>query len=107
MWIKRGLGVAAGVSVVMLLGTSLPAADQPQWGDGASRNMVSSETGLADWFDPATGRGVKWKARLGTQSYATPVVAGGRVYIGTNNDVPRDKTHVADSGVLLCLNEKD
>jgi outer membrane protein assembly factor BamB len=107
MWIKRGLGVAAGLSVVMLLGKSAQAADQPQWGDGASRNMVSSETGLADSFDPATGRGVKWKARLGTQSYATPVVAGGRVYIGTNNDVPRDKTHVADSGVLLCLNEKD
>ena len=83
------------------------AADQPQWGRAWSRNMVSDERGLPDTFDPDAGTNVKWVADLGTQSYATPVVAGGRVLIGTNNDVPRDPRHRGDRAVLLCLNEAD
>jgi outer membrane protein assembly factor BamB len=35
------------------------------------------------------------------------VVAGGRVYIGTNNNRPRDAKHRGDRGVLLCLDETD
>ena len=30
-------------------------ADQPQWGERDSRNMVSAETNLPVSFDPATG----------------------------------------------------
>src|SRR5580698_1037268 len=80
------------------------AADQPQWGQAWSRNMVSEEKGLPVSFDVKTGRNVKWSAHLGTESYATPIVAGGRVYIGTNNEDPRDPNHTADSGVLMCFN---
>jgi outer membrane protein assembly factor BamB len=69
--------------------------------------MTSSETGLVDSVDVASGKGVKWRAALGTQSYATPVVAGGRVYIGTNNEAPRDPKHTMDAGVLMCLDERD
>lgn len=82
------------------------AADQPQWGQAWSRNMVSAETNLPDTFDPNTGANVKWVVPLGTQTYSTPIVADGRVYIGTNNEQPRDPNHTADSGVLLCLDEK-
>ncbi|MBN2001163.1 PQQ-binding-like beta-propeller repeat protein [candidate division KSB1 bacterium] len=81
------------------------AADQPQWGQKHSRNMISDETGLVDSFDPETGTNIKWKAPLGTQTYATPVVAGGKVFIGTNNENPRDPRHQGDRGVLLCLDE--
>ena len=83
------------------------AADQPQWGQRYSRNMVSDETGLPDSFDPKTGRNVKWSAPLGTECYSTPVVAGGKVLIGTNNNRPRDPRHQGDRGVMLCLNETD
>jgi len=69
--------------------------------------MVSDETGLPETFDPATGKNIKWVAPLGTQTYSTPVAAGGRVLIGTNNDRPRDPHHKGDRGVLLCLDEKD
>ena len=93
--------------VGLLAATRAGAADQPQWGQKYSRNMVSAETNLPDGFDPATGRNVKWVAPLGTQSYASPVVAGGRVYIGTNNARPRDPRHQGDRAVLLCLDEKD
>ena len=81
------------------------AADQPQWGRAWGRDMVSDEKGLPDNFDPKSGRNVKWTAELGTDSYATPIVAGGRVYIGTNNEHPRDDRHQADSGVLMCFDE--
>jgi outer membrane protein assembly factor BamB len=50
---------------------------------------------------------IKWVAELGTETYSTPVVAGGRVLIGTNNDRPRDPRKKGDRGVLLCLDEKD
>ena len=83
------------------------AADQPQWGRAWSRNMTSDEAGLPDTFDPDSGLNVKWVAELGSQSYATPVVAGGRVLIGTNNDRPRDPGHRGDRAVLLCLAESD
>lgn len=86
---------------------ALPAADQPQWGQAWSRNMVSAERGLADSFDPKTGRNIKWIARLGTESHSTPIVAGGRVYVGSNNGEPRDPRRTGDRGVLMCLDERD
>ncbi len=82
------------------------AADQPQWGQRYSRNMVCDETGLPEAFDPATGRNIRWTAGLGSESWATPIVAGGRVLMGTNNDPPRDARHKGDRGILLCLDEK-
>jgi outer membrane protein assembly factor BamB len=95
----------SGLAVVALL---LPArgADQPQWGQAWSRNMVSNERGLPDSFDPQSGRNILWSAELGTETHATPVVAGGRVYIGTNNGHPRDPAQQGDRGVLMCFDEK-
>ena len=95
------------VLFAILAGTPLPAADQPQWGQAWSRNMVSAERGLPDSFDPKTGRNIKWTARLGTESHSTPVIAGGRVYVGSNNGEPRDHRHVGDRGVLMCFDERD
>ena len=83
------------------------AGDQPQWGTAWTRNMISTERGLPVSADPQSGRNLKWTAKLGTESYATPIVAKGRVYIGTNNGEPRDPKHVGDRGVLMCLDEKD
>ncbi|MFN7560502.1 MAG: PQQ-binding-like beta-propeller repeat protein, partial [Prosthecobacter sp.] len=66
------------------------AADQPQWGRAWTRNLVSDEKNLPDSFDPETKKNVKWVVDLGTQSHSTPMVAGGRIFIGTNNTNPRD-----------------
>src|SRR6266850_2488031 len=95
--------------VCLLLESGTPAGfagDQPQWGEAWSRNMVSREKHLPDSFDPETGRNIKWTARLGTQAHSTPVVSGGHVYIGTNNEQPRDPKHKGDRGVFMCLEEK-
>ncbi|MCX6909456.1 MAG: hypothetical protein NTY01_15635, partial [Verrucomicrobia bacterium] len=70
------------------------ATDQPQWGQRYTRNMVSEEKGLPDNFDPKTGLNIKWSVALGTSTHATPVVARGKVLIGTNNEDPRDPRNI-------------
>jgi outer membrane protein assembly factor BamB len=97
-----------GAIILLIISGVAPvcARDQPQWGEAWTRNMVSKEKHLPASFDPVSGKNIKWKAELGTQTYSTPVVANGRVYIGTNNERPRDPKHHGDRGVLMCLDEK-
>ena len=94
------------ISVLAAVAVTAVAADQPQWGEAWTRNMVSAERGLPSSFDPKTGENIRWSAALGTQTFSTPVVGNGRVYIGTNNDEPRDPKHQGDRGVLMCFDEK-
>jgi outer membrane protein assembly factor BamB len=97
----------AGLAVLSFGSGPARADDQPQWGERHSRNMVSAETGLPDRFDPQTGENVRWSVPLGTECYASPVVAQGKVLIGTNNEQPRDPRHEGDRGVLMCFDEAD
>jgi outer membrane protein assembly factor BamB len=92
--------------LALLAVASTNGADQAQWGERFSRNMVSSETGLPDSFDPQSGKNLKWTARLGSETHSSPVIAGGRVFIGTNNNEPRDPQHAGDRGVLMAFDEK-
>lgn len=92
---------------LLVCSSALSAGDQPQWGEEHSRNMVSPERNLPIDFDPATGKGVRWSVDLGDEAYATPVVSQGRVFVGTNNDVPMDPRHQGTHGVMLCLDERD
>ncbi len=85
---------------------SLSAANQPQFGSAWSHNMTSAERGLPDFFSPETGSNILWSATLGTETHSTPVIAGGRIYVGTNNGNPRDPKHEGDRGVLMCFEEK-
>ncbi|MCD6339949.1 MAG: PQQ-binding-like beta-propeller repeat protein [Verrucomicrobia bacterium] len=101
----RKLSAQQAALLAVFCASLTQAADQPQWGAAWSRNMVSEEKGLPETVDPATGRNVKWVVRLGTQTHSTPIVARGRVFIGTNNDRPKNPRHRGDCGVLLCLDE--
>jgi hypothetical protein len=76
--------------------------------DAAKGLSVSAkvEPGADGGIDLAKSTGVKWAVPLGTQTYGNPVVAGGRVYVGTNNDRPRDPRRPSDRAVLLCLDEQ-
>jgi outer membrane protein assembly factor BamB len=85
----------------------LAAGDQAQWGAAWGRNMVSAERGLPAEIGFGDGRNVRWQAALGTESHGTPVVSGGRVFMGTNNGVPRDAKHEGDRGVLMAFAESD
>lgn len=94
------------------------ATDWPQWGGQDGRNMVSDERGLPDSFepgkklsnasgiDPASTANVRWTARLGSQTYGNPTVAGGRVFVGTNDFSLTDPRHTrSKGGMVLCFDE--
>jgi outer membrane protein assembly factor BamB len=90
-----------------LLLASGPAADWPMWGGAPDRNMVSGMQGIPTSWDIKTGKNVKWVAKLGSQTYGNPVVAGGQVYIGTNNELALNPREGGDRGVLMCFRESD
>ncbi len=83
------------------------ADDWPMFGGRPDRNMVSGEKKLPSTWSANPKKNVKWVAELGNQTYGTPVVAGGRVYIGTNNGKPRNPAVTEDRGVLMCFAEAD
>ena len=94
----RNVALTAGLAICSSI-WALPirGEDSPQWGGHDARNMVSDEKGLPDWFnpgekkpdgsgiDPASTKNVKWVARLGSQTYGNAAVAGGKVFVGTND----------------------
>jgi outer membrane protein assembly factor BamB len=81
--------------------------DWPMWGGTPDRNMVSNMKGLPTEWDVKTMKNVKWVATLGSQSYGNPVVADGKVFVGTNNEKPRDPKQAGDRGVLMAFRESD
>jgi len=77
------------------------------WGGTPDRNMVSNMKGLPIEWDLEKKKNIKWTASLGSQSYGNPVVAGGQVYAGTNNEGLRDPKQGGDRGVLMAFRESD
>ena len=59
------------------------AADQPQWGEAWSRNMISHERGLPDAFDPKTGE--RTEVLTGFASFPNGLVAGPDGALYTSN----------------------
>lgn len=109
-WLKESLVIAAvGVGLVQTApATSEPGVgDWPMWGGTPQRNMVSRATGLPSQWDVKTGRNVKWKAGLGSQTYGNAVVSNGVVLVGTNNELLRDPKQPGDRGVLMAFREAD
>lgn len=92
-----------------------------QWGGSSTRNNVSDAKELAaEWnvgeFDDATGQWqhqtaehIQWVARLGSESYGSPVIAGGKVFCATNNGAGYLKRYPAsvDLGCLLAFRQTD
>jgi outer membrane protein assembly factor BamB len=85
----------------------LAAQDWPMWGGTAQRNMTSTARGLPDAWDVRAGTNIRWKAQLGSTSNGNPVVADGKVFVGTNNESPRNPAITGDKGVLMCFLESD
>ena len=83
------------------------SGDWPMWGGTPDRNMVSNMKGLPTEWDVKTKKNVKWIASLGSQSYGNPIVAGGMVFVGTNNEGLRDPKQGGDRGVLMAFRESD
>ena len=103
-------GLVLAASTAALRGDGAPMAgstDWPMWGGTPSRNMVSAAKGLPDKWDVKTKANVKWVADLGSQTYGNSTVAGGKVFVGTNNEHLRDPKQGGDRGVLMAFKEAD
>jgi outer membrane protein assembly factor BamB len=74
-------------------------------GGSPARNAVAgtAAAALPISCDVAAHTNVKWVAELGSRTYAGPVVAGGLVVVGTNNERPRDRGTTGDRGVLMAF----
>jgi outer membrane protein assembly factor BamB len=91
-----------------------PNAEWNQWGGSAMRNNTPEGENIpAEWavgeFDYRTGewdsseaKNIKWVAKLGSQTYGNPVIADGKVFVGTNNSGGWLKRYPADVD-LGCL----
>jgi outer membrane protein assembly factor BamB len=101
------------LAATLLAGSSLalfasdPGPEWPMWGGTPDRNMVSSMKGLPTEWDLKSKKNVKWIAELGSQTYGNPVVSGGYVLVGTNNEAMKDPNIKGDKGIVMAFRESD
>jgi len=82
------------------------ARSWPTFGGGLQRNMVNTfEKGMPTDWDVENAKNIKWSVKLGSKAYGGPIISGGKVFVGTNNDAPRDPKVKGDKGVLMCFDE--
>lgn len=105
-------------AVALMGGVATQAKDWPTWGGDYSRNMVSDAKNLpvevdggklkkgTEEVDMATTKNVKYVVKVGSSTYGTPTIGGGKMLVGTNNESPRDPKHTGDRGIVMCLDEK-
>ena len=106
---------------IFLAAASARAGDWPAWGGSdLGRNMVSQEKGLPDIFKPGekspqgdgmlpgTTENVRWVVKLGTLICGNPTVAGGRVFVGSDDASLQGDTRLkrTKGGMVWCLDTK-
>src|SRR5207253_11322211 len=87
------------------------------FGGSVSRNFVNTfERNVpSDWsIEPGSEKKIKWSADLGSKAYGGPIIAGGKVFVGTNNkkphnprDVDKGSKEPLDKGIIMCFRESD
>lgn len=82
--------------------------DWPQWGGWTGKNNTPDGKNIPIEWDIDEGTNIKWSAKLGSQTYGNPVIANGKVYVGTNNGAGHLKRYPSnvDLGCLLCFDEQ-
>ncbi len=99
---------AALIAVALTTGKlQAEPVETAMWGFTPGRNMVVEAEGLPATWDTESGKNIKWTAELGSQTYAGPLIIGGKVFVGTNNGAKRIPKDTGDRGVLIAFNEAD
>jgi outer membrane protein assembly factor BamB len=121
-----GTVLAFGIAAILSIGsaphsqpapeTKAGASDHPMFGGDASRNMVNKvDKGIPE--KPDIEKDLAWKAELGSKAYGGPIIAHGKIFVGTNNGRPRNErdskkdaktgeVEPIDRGILMCFDEK-
>jgi outer membrane protein assembly factor BamB len=68
-------------------------------------NNVSASKNVPTTWDVESGKNIKWTGRIGSQTYGSPTVANGKVFVATNNAAGHIKRYPStlDMGVLICF----
>src|SRR5262249_40233425 len=93
----------------------------PRFGGNPDRNFVNTHVkNLPVEWDVKKKTNIRWVADLGSKAYGGPIVAGGKVLVGTNNQKPREKSvkvdgkdvpliqpdgEPVDLGIIMCFDE--
>jgi outer membrane protein assembly factor BamB len=127
--LRRGLSAVIAASVfvtvvaVAVRGNRAPetakVADQPfeaapntwpMFAGNIHRNFVNTtdKNVPTEWStEEGSYKNIKWAQDLGSKAYGGPVIADGKVFVGTNNETPRNPKIKGDKGILLCFRESD
>jgi len=104
-------------AVVVAAAMNRPAAPQdkvdaskadpwPMWGGTVSRNQVNlREKNVPVKWDLENKENVLWVQELGSKAYGGPAIGDGKIFIGTNNQGPRDPKVKGDKGIVMCFEE--
>lgn len=70
------------------------------------RHRAVATGALLEDPDP-NGAALRWSAKLGSEAYGGPTLAGDVVVVGTNNANPRAAEPTGDSGILMAFRRSD
>ncbi|MCH7846318.1 MAG: hypothetical protein IH850_10885, partial [Acidobacteria bacterium] len=95
--------------VGLMVGAVLPASavETAMWGFTPGRNMVNDAKNLPSSWNVKTGENILWTAKLGSQTYGGPLIIGGKIIVGTNNQGARNPKIVGDKGVIMAFSQAD
>lgn len=90
-------------------GAKIGSGDWAQWAGSHLRNNVTDQEKIPTDWNVEEGRNVRWSMALGSETYGNPVIANGKIYVGTNNGAGYLERYPSDVdlGVLLAFNEAD
>jgi outer membrane protein assembly factor BamB len=78
------------------------------FGGSLGRNMVNlvDHNIPTEWsVEEGALKNIKWVADLGSKAYGGPIIADGKVFMGTNNQKPRNPNIKGDKGIVMCFDE--
>jgi outer membrane protein assembly factor BamB len=108
VFVVLALQNASGPSQVSAGPAAAASGAWPLFGGSVNRNLVN----LVDKNIPmkwnlkaGAEQNVKWSAPLGSKAYGGPIISGGKIFVGTNNNSPRNPEVTGDKGILMCFDE--
>jgi len=117
--IRHG-AVVALIAAALTAAAAEPTREWNQWGGSSARNNVPVGHNIPTNWNVGKFEGkppkrvgmspnIRWVAQLGSQSYGNPVIADGKVFVGTNNGNGWLKRYPGnvDLGCLLAFRQSD
>ena len=78
-----------------------------QFCGSSHRNNTPDGENMPTQWDVETAKNIRWSAKLGSSTYNSPVIAEGKVFMGTNNEAGYIKRYPpsTDLSCLLCFDD--